>query len=625
MSRTITPATSLENLRREAKRWLRALRDGDIAARSRFEQVRPGGPAHPVLRDVQQALALEYGHESWTALTRALAPPDYDRLAHDFVQAFARDEAALARLNAHYRRAFGFDDLWADIWRRVYSFRQRAFREPSQALRLDEAQTLVAQDAGYGSWDALMRAGAGGDPPIPAHAIEDRTIAPRRQLRPSEWDDLIAAIEERDLTSIVAGGLMTDEVLARIARLERVTKLGLGGSRQLSDQGLQHLARMPQLQELNLSEYPGGKLTDRGLEVLRHLPNLRWFEMTWQKGITDAGVANLRFCEQIEHVDLMGTFTGDGAIEALQGKPKLHYVSTGRQVTDAGLRLLQHFPLLKARDAAHDAHLLIDGPFTDEGLASLCGLDGIVDLDLFWHVTAVTADGFAHLVHLPSLETLGADAKLTDDATMPHLAALPRLRNLRAQGTAATDAGFEALSRSATLEKLWTGKDTIGLGNRGFAALSTMPALRNLGTSCRNVDDAALAALPRFAALRELTPIDVRDDGFRHIGRCERLERLVCMYCRDTTDLATEHVAGLQLRSYYAGLTQITDRSLAILGAMPSLEEIEFYECRGITDAGLGQLAALPQLRRVELSGLPGVTLAGTQVFPARVRVTYTT
>jgi hypothetical protein len=47
---------------------------------------------------------------------------------------------------------------------------------------------------------------------------------------------------------------------------------------------------MPQLQNLNLSEYPGGKLTDRGLEVLRHLPNLRTFEMTWQRGITDAGV-----------------------------------------------------------------------------------------------------------------------------------------------------------------------------------------------------------------------------------------------------------------------------------------------------------------------------------------------
>src|SRR5256885_5251368 len=103
---------------------------------------------------------------------------------------------------------------------------------------------------------------------------------------------------------------------------------------------------MPQLQHLNLSDYPGGKLTDRGLEVLRHLPNLRTFEMAWQAGITDAGVANLRFCDRLERVDLMGSPTGDGAVEALQGKPKLRYLSTGRLLTDAGVPLLHNLPLL---------------------------------------------------------------------------------------------------------------------------------------------------------------------------------------------------------------------------------------------------------------------------------------
>ena len=68
----------------------------------------------------------------------------------------------------------------------------------------------------------------------------------------------------------------------------------------MTDDGLLHLARMPQLEKLDLSEYPGGRLTDRGLAVLRHLPNLRTFEMTWQRGITDAGVANLKFCDRLE-------------------------------------------------------------------------------------------------------------------------------------------------------------------------------------------------------------------------------------------------------------------------------------------------------------------------------------
>src|SRR5262249_15673387 len=83
MSRAITPATSVDNLRKDARRWLRALRAGDPAARARLERVRPDAPLHTVLRDVQHALALEHGQESWIALTRAVTPPDYQRLAQD--------------------------------------------------------------------------------------------------------------------------------------------------------------------------------------------------------------------------------------------------------------------------------------------------------------------------------------------------------------------------------------------------------------------------------------------------------------------------------------------------------------------------------------------------------------
>ena len=97
------------------------------------------------------------------------------------------------------------------------------------------------------------------------------------------------------------------------------------------------------------------------------------------------------------------------------------------------------------------------------------------------------------------------------------------------------------------------------------------------------------------------------------------------MYCRETTDAATAHIARLPLAYYYAGLTRITDASLEILGGMPSLEQVDLYECRGVTDRGLAFLAALPRLREVHLDGLPGVPLDGTRVFPARVRVGYTT
>ena len=382
---------------------------------------------------------------------------------------------------------------------------------------------------------------------------------------------------------------------------------------------------MPQLRRLNLSGC--GRLTDHGLAVLRHLPELRDFEMTWQAGVSDAGVANLRFCEHLESVNLMGSPAGDGAIEALQGKSALRRFSTGRLVTDAGLALLHNFPLLREWDGGPDEkapRLMIDGPFTDAGLANLAGLRGVRELDLFRHVKQVTAAGFAHLVRMPNILSLGCDGALSSDEAMAHIGAMPRLRKLRAQESVATDAGFEALSRSQTLESFW-GRVCPNFGSRGFMAFSRMPALRGLGIGLKNVDDRALSSLPDFPALRELTPIGLADDGFRHVGRCLGLERLTCMYCRETTDVATEQIAGLRIKYYYAGLTQITDRSLEILGGMDSLEQVDLYECNGVTGRGLVHLAALPRLREVNLDSLPGVAREDTAVFPAHVRVRYTT
>jgi ankyrin repeat protein len=72
MSRRLTPRSSLENLKREAKRWLGALRAHDATARERFARIHPSAPSAPSLRDVQHALALEHGLPGWPALRHEL-------------------------------------------------------------------------------------------------------------------------------------------------------------------------------------------------------------------------------------------------------------------------------------------------------------------------------------------------------------------------------------------------------------------------------------------------------------------------------------------------------------------------------------------------------------------------
>ncbi len=72
MSRTLTPNSTLETLKKEAKRWLKALRAGDAEARKRLLAATPAAPADPGLRDVQLALAREHGLPGWAALRTAL-------------------------------------------------------------------------------------------------------------------------------------------------------------------------------------------------------------------------------------------------------------------------------------------------------------------------------------------------------------------------------------------------------------------------------------------------------------------------------------------------------------------------------------------------------------------------
>jgi ankyrin repeat protein len=82
MVRRITPKSSLDNLKREAKRWLHALRDGDSDARARLDRAVPNAPASPSLRHVQHALAREHGFPGWAALKSQLEQSSPDKAEH---------------------------------------------------------------------------------------------------------------------------------------------------------------------------------------------------------------------------------------------------------------------------------------------------------------------------------------------------------------------------------------------------------------------------------------------------------------------------------------------------------------------------------------------------------------
>jgi uncharacterized protein len=83
MSRALSPRSSIAVLKQDAKRWLAAVHRGDADARARLADAWPTAPGEPVLRDIQHALAREYGMRDWKTLTDAVEALTLDRQTHD--------------------------------------------------------------------------------------------------------------------------------------------------------------------------------------------------------------------------------------------------------------------------------------------------------------------------------------------------------------------------------------------------------------------------------------------------------------------------------------------------------------------------------------------------------------
>ncbi len=439
-----------------------------------------------------------------------------------------------------------------------------------------------------------------------------------------DWSDVLHALAQSPAPELEAPWQMTDAMLRDVRRVEHLLRLDASGSRAVTDEGVLALGGLVSLRHLNLADTA---VTDRALDVLRTLPSLETLSLRGTR-VTDAGMVVLRGCDALRSVDLARTAAGDAAVYALAGKANLCTFHSGDGLTDAGLAGLHAWPAFRTWQGGEETmallsyeagptYLSLRGTFTDRGLAHLQGLDGLFALNVDARELAITAAGMAALVPLPRLGWLAADAK---DDWMPHIAAMPRLRFLGAQDTVAGDDGFAALGRSSSIEYIW-GRRCHNLRRRGFIALSEMPRLRALSVSCLNVDDEGLATLPRFPALRELMPMDVPDAGYRHIGQCVALESLVLMYCRDTTDVATEHLGGLTaLRSYFNSYTQVTDRTPELLSRNEALERVTFDNCHRLTNTGIAHLARLPRLQQLRVNS-KAVTPAVRTAFRADVVV----
>jgi len=172
--RELTPQSSLESLKKEAKGWLKSLRAGDLAARERLLAILPDSPAEPGLRHVQLALAREHGLPGWEALRQALedialALRSHAELADLLLQSakpWDSDKAAAAR-------------IWARVAPRMPGLSRHSLHAAAMFGDLDEAKRHLARDpdavkqkGGPLDWEPLQYLAYGRLPGAEVHSVE---------------------------------------------------------------------------------------------------------------------------------------------------------------------------------------------------------------------------------------------------------------------------------------------------------------------------------------------------------------------------------------------------------------------------------------------------------------------
>jgi len=94
-TRELTSRSTLETIRRQAKRWLKEIEAGAAEAIAHFRKLMPSHAGAPKLREVQHALARDYGLASWAALKQELATREAAARGHAALVALFLEKSAL--------------------------------------------------------------------------------------------------------------------------------------------------------------------------------------------------------------------------------------------------------------------------------------------------------------------------------------------------------------------------------------------------------------------------------------------------------------------------------------------------------------------------------------------------
>ncbi len=339
-----------------------------------------------------------------------------------------------------------------------------------------------------------------------------------------------------------------------IAQLSDVVKLSIS-SPSVNDQNFALLSKMPKLQTLLMLNCG---ITDEGLKSVPDFPELKVLNLRGCANMTDAGMESVAKAPKLDNLALLYTKIGDEGVIALKGMKLRALDLRGLRLTGSACQALAEMTTLESLKL-RNAREIMDYSFQE--LKTLVNLKSLSLEDLAITDSALEIlPNFTNLKELVIMRTDMMDVspigqlknlkKLTlreMTCDLDFLAEMPQLEELFFAESIVRDEDmkfFEGLVNVKTLD-LWNTQ----LGDKALELFGKMPKLTTLNIkNCAKISDAGIAELAKSESLTSLNLSEngkatdddgkplVSDKALESLKDCKSLKELNIYLCPSLTE-----------------------------------------------------------------------------------------